>query len=294
MYLYSDIEHIDIFPEDNKFSSLKGVRILDAQVVNIEGTKGVSFMEISDLAYDTRKGLFALSNKGDLFSMELRIEQNKIHGLKLKNAWHLKNKKGKRFSKNKRDAEGMDFYKNQLIISFEGKPKVSIFTLQGRKVENLDISPVLTDIDNYQGKNSALEALVQHPQFGPITAPEKPLKHMSQELHTLFSKDKRWSFEADASLTAMENMSDGSLLILEKEFHPFTFGHTIWLKKVDIANCKEDVCQADVLAKLQSSDGWKLDNFEGLARIDDKRYLMISDENDSFLQECILVLFEVK
>lgn len=255
---------------------------------------GISFMEISDLAYDTSKGLFALSNKGDLFSFELKIEDNKIHSLKLENAGHLKNKKGKQFSKKKRDAEGMDFHKGKLLISFERKPKVSSFTLEGRKIENLEIPPVLRDIKNYQGKNSALEALIHHPTIGLITAPQKPLKHMNQEVHTLFSKDKRWSFHADASLTAMENMSDGSLLVLEREFHPLSLGHTIWLKKVDIMDCRKGLCKTEVLAKLESSDGWKLDNFEGLTRIDEKRYLMISDDNDSFLQKCILVLFEVK
>ena len=253
----------------------------------------ITFMEISDLAYDTSKGLFAISNKGDLFSMELKIENNKIHKFELRNAWHLKNKKGKRFSKKKRDAEGMYFHQGQLLISFERKPKVTAFTLQGRKIKNLDIAPALKDINNYQGKNSALEALIQHPKFGLITAPENPLKNMDKEVHTLFSKDKRWSFPADASLTAMENMSDGSLLILEKEFHPLTLGHSVWLKKVNIMKCKEDLCTVDILAKLESSDGWRLDNFEGLTRIDEKRYLMISDDNNSFLQECILVLFEV-
>ncbi len=292
--LYADIQSINIIPKDSKPPHLKGISILDAKLVMIKGMHDIPFSEISDLAYDETRGLFALSDKGDLFALELSIKDKKIHSFELKNAWHLKNKKGKRFSKKKRDAEGMDFHQGQLLISFERKPKVSAFTLQGRKIKNVEIAPVLKDINNYQGKNSALEALIQHPRFGLITAPQDPLKHMDKKVHTLFSKDNRWSFKADASITAMENMSDGSLLILEKEFHPFTLGHTIWLKKVDIMNCKEGLCKTDLLARLESSKGWTLDNFEGLARLDEKRYLMISDDNDSFLQKCIVVLFEVK
>lgn len=89
-------------------------------------------------------------------------------------------------------------------------------------------------------------------------------------------------------------MSDGSLLILEREFHLLSLGHTLWLKKVPLMECKANTCPAKTLIKLKSSDGWELDNFEGLTRIGDDLYLMISDDNDSFLQECIVVLFQVK
>jgi len=66
------------------------------------------------------------------------------------------------------------------------------------------------------------------------------------------------------------------------------------LKKVPIMECKGTSCAAKTLATLKSSDGWRLDNFEGLTRIRDDIYLMISDDNDSFLQECIVVLFQVR
>ena len=58
--------------------------------------------------------------------------------------------------------------------------------------------------------------------------------------------------------------------------------------------CETGSCSSKNLAALKRRDGWKLDNFEGLTRIKDELYLMISDDNGSFFQECIDVLFEIK
>ena len=54
------------------------------------------------------------------------------------------------------------------------------------------------------------------------------------------------------------------------------------------------MCKTKVLAKFNSSEGWLLDNFEGLARVGKNRYVMISDDNDNFFQQTLLMYFEVK
>jgi hypothetical protein len=58
--------------------------------------------------------------------------------------------------------------------------------------------------------------------------------------------------------------------------------------------CETEVCPARLLAFMKSSEGWTLDNFEGLTHIKDNIYMMVSDDNGSFLQKCIVVLFEIK
>lgn len=272
---------------------MRDVKILDVKKLEMKEFNGLAFSEISDLAYD-EEGLFALSDKGYVFRLDLEIKNNKIYRLEIKDAFWLKNKKGERLSRKKRDAEGMDLHQGSLLISFEGRPKVSLFDMQGVKIKNYEIAPVLKDIKNYQGKNSALESVTMHPVLGVITAPQKPLNHADKSMHTLFSKKNRWHFKADADITAIQSMSDGSLLVLEREFHLLRFGHTLWLKKIPLMKCRDNVCPAKTLMNVKSSDGWKLDNFEGLTRIGDDMYLMISDDNDSFLQECIVVLFQVR
>lgn len=288
------MQDIDFIPDSFDAKEISGIKILDAKKLQMKAFNGLDFSEISDLAYDKEKGLFALSDKGYVFRLELEIKNKKIDRLDIKDAFWLKNRKAERLSRKKRDAEGMDFDKGSLLISFEGLPKVSFFDLHGVKIKNHKIAPLLKDIKNYQGKNSALESVTMHPKFGMITAPQKPLNHADQSMHTLFSQDRRWRFKADADITAIQSMPDGSLLVLEREFHLLRFGHTLWLKKIPLMECKDNLCPAKTLMKVKSSDGWKLDNFEGLTHIRDDLYLMISDDNDSFLQECIIVLFQLR
>ncbi len=46
------------------------------------------------------------------------------------------------------------------------------------------------------------------------------------------------------------------------------------------------------LAVLDSSQGWSVDNFEGLARHRGLKFFMVSDNNFSALQKTLLVYFE--
>ncbi len=288
------MQEIVFAPKSPTLGDIRGISILDSRVLTFEGIDGLDFTGISDLAFDGKSSLYALSDQGHVFELYFVLANKRIETLSLRNAFRLKDKKAQVLSKSKRDAEGMDFLDGHLVISFERKPKVSMFDLNGVKLKNFEIPSVLRDINNYQGKNSALESVVMHPEFGMITAPQRPLKHGDENKHTLFSHKKRCSFKADADITAIETMSDGSLLVLEREFRLFGLGRTIWLKKVPIVECEGTLCPVEILARLNSSDGWTLDNFEGLTRVGKKSYLMISDDNGSFLQKCILVLFEVE
>lgn len=284
---------IDIFAKNYAPSDIKGIRILDAKTLYFKPMNEMEFTDISALAYDVQRGLFALSNKGYLFSLDLQIEQKKIKGLELKEAYVLRTKKGKELKKKKRDAEGMALSEDGLIISFERRPKVSLYDFKGRKIQNYLLPEVLREVDNYTKPNKALESVVKHPVFGIITAPEIPLKEEDPNFHTLYSLHKRWQFKASGEITSVEVLPDNNLLILERDYNIFR-GHRIWLSKVDIMACETGICSSENLARLQRSDGWRLDNFEGLTHIKDDMYLMISDDNGSFLQECIVILFEIK
>lgn len=289
----AQMQEIDIFPSSYSPSDITGIRVLDTKVLSFKPLGNIEFTEISALAYHKDKGLFALSDKGKLFRLELKIENKKIKKLSLEDAMSLKTKKGKSLKKKKRDAEGLSISKNGLIISFERHPRVSVYDFNGNKVKNYTLSKPLQEIKNYQKKNKALEALTLHPKFGIITAPEAPLKDEDEGIHTLYSLDERWKFKASGNITSIELMPDNNLLVLERDYH-LLWGHTITLKKVVIMQCETGLCPTISLALLKSTDGWKLDNFEGMTHIKGNIYLMISDDNGSFLQKCILVLFEVK
>ena len=281
-----------ITPLGMSSSNYMHINILDSKELKFEALDGIEVTELSALAYKDST-LYALSDKGYLYHFEIGIKKSKIKKLSLKKAFKLKNKSGKKLKKKKRDSEGLVFLGDDLLISFERKHRVELFSLNSVKIKKIKINKSLRDSENYESKNKGLEAVAYSKKYGVITAPELPLKSEDKEYHTLYAKDKTWKFKAEGSITALEFIDREKILVLLREFNEFSRKRVATLCEVNLNNCKKSVCKSKVLARLDSSDGWSIDNFEGLARISDNRYLMISDDNGSFFQKTLLVLFEI-
>ena len=180
-----------------------------------------------------------------------------------------------------------------MLVSFERKHRVELFSLNAVKIKKIKIHKSLRDSENYESKNKGLESVAYSKRYGVITAPELPLKHEKRKYHTLYSKDKTWKFKAEGSITALEFMDENRVLVLLREFNEFTRKRVITLREVNLNKCQKRVCESKILATFDSSDGWRIDNFEGLTKVDKNKYLIVSDDNGSFFQKTLLVLFEV-
>ena len=151
----------------------------------------------------------------------------------------------------------------------------------------------------FRNKNKALESVTINPKHGILTAAEKPLKENPLSQQTIFSnKGKEWHFAAskvkNSSITALETISNDKILILERAYNGFLAPVVISLRQLNLDKCENsNTCEVESLARLDSSEGWALDNFEGLTHFKNNQYLMVSDNNNSPLQKTILVLFEI-
>ncbi len=151
---------------------------------------------------------------------------------------------------------------------------------------------------NFHSKNKGLEALVWHPKYGLVTAGEYPLKKLPKNIQTLYSVDgKRWNFyrskEPHSALTALEVLDNGNFLLLERSFNGIFKPKVIILRELQIDKCTQNLCPTRLLARFDSSQGWAVDNFEGLTKVGKNRFLMISDNNDNFYQKTLLIYFQV-
>lgn len=294
------VQSINIVPPNHTSSFIK---ILDQKELSFEHIEGVKFAELSDVAYDKRTHiLYAVSDKGILYSFDVRFS-SKIDRFYPLRASKLKNKRAKRFKKWKRDSEGLTLDgKGKLFISFEGKAKVAWFHKNSqafaRLIRKERIPRVLKDIKNYRSKNKSLEALAWHPRYGLLTATEWPLKKDDKKRQTIYAlSGKQWHFKAEperrSGLVAMEVMDDGNILVLERSYTSMFNPLVVTLKKVYINSCKQGMCKTKVLLKMNSHKGWDVDNFEGLAKVGNNRYVMVSDNGNNFFQKTLLVYFEV-
>jgi hypothetical protein len=287
---------------DNAHANIKFIAQKTLWYPNIDG---IAFSEISDLAYDARTHtLFMTGDEGTIFAFDARFDDGTVY-LKPLRAAYLRKKNGKRFKRWRRDSEGMTLdAKGRLYISFEGKPKVARFGTDGkdfgRLMRTYKLPKPLRNVKNYRSKNKALEALVWHPRYGLLTAPEWPLKKLHKKCHTIYAlrSGKRWCFRAEpepkSGISAMEVTDDGNVLVLERSFRGFLEPLVVTLKKVYLNRCRKGRCESEVLVKMSTHKGWDIDNFEGLAKVGPHRYVMISDDNDNFFQKTLLVYFEVR
>jgi hypothetical protein len=68
----------------------------------------------------------------------------------------------------------------------------------------------------------------------------------------------------------------------------------ITLRRLKLEKCNNlQLCETDILARFNGIDGWNLDNFEGITRVNDNQYLIVSDNNNNPFQSTIWVLFEI-
>ncbi len=301
--LDAGVREVKITPDQYK-KRFMDIEILDQKQLLFTDVNGVKFAELSDLAYEKEtKTLYLVGDKGSLFSFKASFS-DKIEGLKALDAVTLKNKKGKDLRKWKRDSEGVTLDdEGKLFISFEGEAKIASFHKDGEHYGSMigkhTLPKVLRSTTQYRSKNKSLESVAWHPKHGILTATEWPLKKYDKKKQTIYAlSGKKWHFKAEpegrSGLSAMEVMDDGNLLVMERSYTGLSNPFIITLKKVYLQNLKEKMCKTKVLAKFNSSKGWLLDNFEGLARVGTNRYVMISDDNDNFFQQTLLIYFEVK
>jgi len=262
--------------------------------------KDAKFAELSDLAYSPKTStLYMVSDKGSLFAFRAKFNDTGYKLIPIK-GYKLRSKKGKRLKRWKRDSEGLTIdNKDNLYISFEGKPKVFLVSKTGQKLRKIHLPKELKK-KNLRYKNKSLEALAWHPKYGLLTALEYPKKGDAMQDQTIYSVNgKKWHLKMEPvshnAITAIEVMDDGNLLILERAYNGFFGKFQVNLVKMYINNCKANTfCKKEKLLTIDSAKGWTVENFEGLSKVGKNRYLMISDDNDGFLMPTVLVYFEVK
>ncbi len=293
LQLNAQLIEYDIKPSDLKSSKYMSIEILDSKELKFDEMNDLEVTELSDIAYHDG-WLYAVSDNGYLYHFNIEMKNSKISKLSLKKAFKLKSKKGKKLKKKSRDSEGLVYEDGRLFISFERKHRVDEYSLDGKKIKSYKLHKDLRNRDNYKSENKGLEALCYSKKYGVITAPEKPLKNKDKKYHTLYADKKSWKFKASGSITALEFMDEDSLIVLQREYDWSRQVRVTTLTKLSLLDSENGIATTKVLAKLDTQEGWNLDNFEGLTKVDKDKYLMVSDDNGMFYQKTLLVLFKVE
>lgn len=288
--------------------------------IQLSGTVRLPSVEIngrltgrfSGLAWDQdEKLLYAISDNAHLFKYRLVFKNQQLMDAIPIASYSLVNKKGKRFWP--RDAEGLAIVNgnnglkgdSELIVSFERAPQIVKFTPQGQWLKQYPLPKILQNPLHYANPNAALEAVTLHPTRGILTSPERPLKSNSPTHIMLYAlNDQRWQVPRhpapQSSVVAMETLADGSILVMERAFISIFRPLIISLRRVCLtdrpstdAEHAPKLALSEQVAEFNNTQGWNLDNFEGLTHHRGNFFLMISDDNQHPLQKTLFSYFKL-
>lgn len=263
---------------------------------------GQRLIDLSDLAWDEdEQVLYAISNKGALFALRPRIEHDRLVDVSILRAMPLLDPDGRPLKRRLNDAEGMDILNGangrrgdaRLLLSFEGPARVMSFDTQGSPLQAHALPSPLNDEKRYAGRNRSLEALGIHPQHGVLVAPEDPLRGSAPKTTAIFNLAGtawRYPLHDDASIVALKADGEDAVLVLERNFDLFG-GTAVALRRFYLSGARAG--RVDTLMTLSASEGFNLDNFEGLARHRGRRFFLVSDDNDAFYQKTLLLYIEL-
>jgi len=263
--------------------------------------------ELSGLAWDEDEQLlYAISDNGFLFHLRPILAKQTLIDAHILAAFPLTNQ-GKRLSS--RDSEGLSLLKgdnqvtgdSELIISFERKPRIARFTPTGKLKAEYQLPQSLSQPASYQTPNQGLEAVTLHPQWGILTAPEKPLiGNNPAEIIIYNLHNQQWQLPRhpapNSAVVALEALADGSIMILERAFvsmwQPFIISLR-HLSSLADSTQKQPAAEVELIAEFNNLHGWQIDNFEGLTHHKDNYFFMVSDDNERQLQRSLLSYFEM-
>lgn len=296
------------FPPGSRFMQ---IRLLGTVMIPAGEVDGEFLTELSGLAWDEDEQLlYAVSDRGSVFHLVPHFDGQKLLDVKIRHGYPLLNEHNKKLKGKKDDSEGLAVLNgnngkkgdSQLLISFEGKPRIKRYTPNGTRTGSISLPKVLRAKAHYQSGNKGLEAVTYHPKFGIITIPERPLKKSNRRSPTLYSiGGKQWQLpirsNPASSIVGLETLADGSILVLERIYNSIVEPVIIALQKIhlheDCETGNQRPCDAETIATFNSAEGWSVDNFEGLTHHRGSRFFIVSDNNDFWLQRTLLTYFEI-
>ena len=284
------------------------MRLLGSVALTARSVGGLALGGLSALAWDEDEArLYALSDRGALFHLRPHFEGEHLVSVEALAAFPLRDRDNRALHGPQADAEALVVQganngvagDSVLSVAFERQPRILRFSPEGRFLDETRLPAQWRDSSRYADPNKALESLTWLHGAGFLSGPERPLRGAEDGIVELFSlRGGHWRYPLaptpQASLVAMEALPDGGLLVLERGYGLMYLPIVIALRRTEIGSEHAGALLAvTTLAVLDSSQGWSVDNFEGLTRHEGLKFFMVSDDNFNELQKTLLVYFSL-
>ncbi|WP_415184401.1 esterase-like activity of phytase family protein [Phaeovulum sp.] len=260
------------------------IEVLDTLVLGEPRVDGLKIAELSGLAYDQQnKLLYAVSDKGRIFSFSLDLTGDRIAGLTPLSGHQLRDSSGNEIRYSGFNAEGIALADDgTLSIVSEHGPRIARFSADGTWLADLAVPAAVSDPAAQRSEKDGLESLAHHPELGLMTAPEEPLAAQPRTTQTIHAASgEEFSYDTaeigTTSIKSLEALPDGRLMILERDVAATDGSLIPWLRVLDPANCTAGQLCTTQVARIDLPNISDAD-FEGLAQLSDDLFLIVSDD----------------
>lgn len=288
------------------FGAPKALAILGNAAVPSKDTNGEAIDELSGLAWDSdQQLLYAVSDDGALHHFRIRTGMENVVELKSVFSAPLSIAVEAAGGKDLINAEGLavkngnngDPSDSELLVAFEDGPMIARFTPRGEYLGSVALPHPLNDPQSYSENNSRLEAVAFDLRYGILTGPEEALIGTPDERHTIFDMGGRtWPFTTfqphRSNLKAIEVLPDGGFFILERTRKEAGGESVARLRYFHPDGCRQDaLCAVSELAEIPLAE--LSDNFEGMARISDTDFVVVTDRKKKDSVKTKMVIFRM-
>ena len=297
------IAHIQQLQQHLRHGKFELTLLAVATLSNIS-VHGLKVSELSGLAWDRDEGvLYALSDNGYVLELQPVFAGHTLRDILAHTGHRLLDENGKPLKYKQADSEGLAIENGangkrgdtRLIVSFERVPRLARYKPDGTFMSYITLSAGLDDVTSYRSENKSLEAVTIHKTLGIVVGTETPLKESEPGTLNIYSlHGAHWSFPAhdktSGALVDMTTLNDGKIIALERVYEGLFSGIQITLHRVIL---KDKEILADEIYTFTPGEGLFNDNFEGITCLDEKHFMMISDDNNHPLKRTLLVYFEI-
>ena len=276
--------------------------VLDHRVLPEIEVDGLKMVELSGMAFDPIPSiLYALSDRAMLFSLDFATDSETITALAPVSGVPLTDGDGTPLSHDVFSPEAVTMRRDgpetgTLLIVSETGPRAAVFGLDGRMWSEHPLPEILRDPSGQSGANAGLEAMTELPGIGMLTMPEAPLADAPALEHRIWRADGTSFFYSsddigESRVKSMTATPDGQLLMIERTKAKKKL--TPHLRLLDPARCTADAACPTAVVPLDIP-GIDDADFEGLTRVGDGLYLIVSDDKVKKQQRSVFALIRIE
>ena len=265
--------------------------------INPSNDENQKAREMSGIAWDNDEQiLYGISDDGYIVHMKLSISENNIlKDIEILATYKLKDESGNNRKEPDADAEGitLDNAKNNikgdtiLNLVLDKPARAERFSNTGDFIGSLNLHFRLNELSSNQ--TFEINAVAGNAESGYMFLTKERVADKNHLIFIDSDEEHEIALDNNASINIVgaDYIEDGGLYILDRAY-------TSILQPVNycIRNINSNMHIKDI-ACFSSADGWNLDNFETITHYKDKYFLIMSDDEESFFQKTLVVMFKV-